>query len=73
MSWDGKGTLCWNCQKAVPNMDKTRGCSWSLHFIPVEGWDAERVDVCCPSRTQKYQESYIVKSCPEFLPDGRKE
>ena len=32
-------TLCWSCQRAVP--DPTIACSWSRRFKPVPGWDAE--------------------------------
>ena len=34
------------------------GCSWSSEYIPVEGWKA------------KTTTSYLVLSCPEFLPEG---
>lgn len=63
-------TLCWDCQNACG------GCSWSKAFKPVNGWTAERKDVKVNhtyrgrSWTQT-EESYIVKKCPEFLPDKR--
>jgi hypothetical protein len=44
----------------------------------VEGWTAERNDVWCPHADgkgndfSKFEESYIVIECPEFIPDGRK-
>ena len=67
-----KDTLCWHCANAVPNREKTRGCSWSRKFIPVEGWTAARTDIYCQNRRGRpYAESYIVKSCPEFVSDGR--
>ena len=35
------------------------GCSWSSEYIPVEGWKAKKTPT-----------SYLVLSCPEFLPEG---
>ena len=35
------------------------GCSWSSEYIPVEGWKAKTTTA-----------SYLVLSCPEFLPEG---
>ncbi len=58
-------TICWDCENAVPNK-KGRGCSWSMSFEPVEGWDAERSDLNMQNRKQGDIESYIVKSCPLF-------
>ena len=54
-------TLCWDCANAVP--DGVRGCSWSLRFKPVKGWEAE---------TDKVHESatYTVLSCPMFERDS---
>lgn len=65
-----KDTLCWECKNSVPNVEKLRGCSWSMFFIPVKGWEAE-------PRILKhgYDEnnllipparSYHVISCPYF-------
>jgi hypothetical protein len=58
------GTLCWHCKNAVPNRYGTRGCSWSIHKVPVKGWDAE------PTTLRFYEghtiKSYKVKSCPNF-------
>ena len=63
-------SLCWECRNAVPNIEKLQGCSWSIFFIPVKGWDADptivknglREDgvVIPPAR------SYYVKDCPYF-------
>ena len=67
-----KDTLCWRCANAHPNLEKTRGCSWSRKLIPVEGWKAEKTTVYCQRREgRKLDESYIVRSCPEFISDGR--
>lgn len=51
----GKVTLCWVCQNCFG------GCSWSSEYIPVEGWKTKPRDGT---------ESYLVLSCPEFLPEG---
>ena len=50
-----KVTLCWVCQNCFG------GCSWSSEYIPVEGWKA---------KTTTTTTSYLVLSCPEFLPEG---
>ena len=78
--WERKSTICWHCLNAVPNSQKTRGCSWSRHFIPVEGWEAEKTNIFCQRWNGKLKThedsgtcSYIVRSCPEFIPDGRKD
>lgn len=69
-----KDTLCWHCANAVPNREKTRGCSWSRKFIPVEGWTAEETSIYCQRREgRKHDVSYIVRSCPEFISDGRED
>lgn len=57
-------SICWDCENAVPNK-KDRGCSWSIKFEPVEGWDAERSDLNMQHRKDNV-ESYIVKRCPLF-------
>ena len=41
--------LCWSCRRVV------NGCSWSLDFIPVDGWDAE------PDRN-----TFKIRNCPLF-------
>lgn len=65
-------TLCWECRNAVP--DGKRGCNWSRHLDPVEGWDAVetsviRIDGGHPKRIM----SALVLGCPEFVPDKEKE
>lgn len=45
-------SLCWHCRNALG------GCSWSMRFEPVEGWDAKH--------TKRYN-SYKVYSCPQFV------
>ena len=73
-NWNNyKDTLCWHCANAVPNRAGTRGCSWSKKFIPVEGWEALKTNVFASNGKNKTRvtQSYIVKSCPEVIPDGR--
>lgn len=63
-------TLCWRCQKA------TGHCSWSeidttdadrpVKFKPVLGWDAIKTQLECGRRNTS---SYLILSCPEFVPD----
>ena len=55
-------TLCWKCQNA------TGGCSWSSDFTPVEGWNAMPTRIR-QSKGYKDTDSYIVKKCPQFVPD----
>lgn len=73
MSYASNATLCWRCANAVPNRAGTRGCSWSKKFIPVEGWDAEEVKIQTHNRANGSNnvQSFIVRKCPEFIPDGR--
>lgn len=54
-----KSTLCWKCRNAVPSGDGKYGCSWSLSFIPVEGWYA----------IPRPRDSFCVISCPNFISD----
>ncbi len=57
-----KDSLCWHCEKACG------GCSWSIKLIPVEGWNAKRV------QNKDFNDtgivSYTVIECPEFV-EGR--
>lgn len=57
-------TLCFNCKTPSPI------CPWKHNFTPVEGWDAEEVELkISPFKKDK---SYIVKSCPLFDENIRK-
>lgn len=57
-------TLCWQCANACG------GCAWSMKKArPVKGWTADKTK--CGMKNGKPIESYIVRKCPEFLPDGR--
>lgn len=56
------GTLCWQCRKA------TGGCTWADELKPVEDWEAEATVIKGDGYTEN---SYHVKSCPEFEPDKR--
>lgn len=63
-------SLCWECKNAVPNFDKLQGCSWSIFFVPVKGWDA--IPTIVNNGYDKYHvlmpptRSYHVNSCPYF-------
>lgn len=63
-------TICWDCRNAVP--DDKYGCSWSMDFIPVEGWKAEQTTIMGYSygKKKKYNTSYSVKKCPLFIRDA---
>lgn len=57
-----KETICWKCANACG------GCSWSQKRAkPVDGWEAIRRDL------YRGIESYIVLSCPKFVPDRQDE
>ena len=58
-------TICWTCQNAV------LGCSWSKHFIPVEGWDATPTMLYAKDKAHGGVRSYEVHRCPQYVPDGR--
>jgi hypothetical protein len=57
-------TLCWKCQNA------TGGCSWSQELKPVEGWVAKKTKIRL-QRGANDIDSFIVRKCPEFIPDER--
>lgn len=57
---NSKETLCWDCLNSVPN--KERGCSWSERLEAVDGWQV---------KYSKSADSYIVKSCPNFILDPK--
>lgn len=61
---------CWSCAKACG------GCAWSAKFEPVPGWDAKESTIKYNDGTPKTPKirnvrSYIIKSCPEYEPDGK--
>lgn len=67
-------TLCWSCKNAVPNLEQTRGCSWSREFVPVKGWDAIETTVGVTrfadgSRYYTREPNYLIIKCPEFVLD----
>lgn len=71
-------TLCWRCRRATnaPGM----GCSWSRHADPepVEGWEARETTLKSSDyyRGKNYTtiiQSYVIRACPLFLPDGKSE
>ena len=61
-----KATLCWRCRHAVPSA--STGCSWSRHFVPVEGWTATKHQ---QKQSGSVYETYCVISCPLFQKGGR--
>ena len=54
---DDNNTLCLSCQN--------NSCSWSKAFKPVEGWEAIPTKIM--RKGQIDAESYLVKTCPEFI------
>lgn len=70
-------TLCWRCRRATnaPGM----GCSWSrcADPEPVEGWEARETSLkdshCYRGNNRLTIRSYIVRTCPLFLPDRKSE
>lgn len=64
------GTLCFFCQNAVPT--STKGCSWSRHSEPVNGWEATPTTFFVgDSKYPKTQHTFCVKRCPSFIPDEK--
>jgi hypothetical protein len=63
-----RSTLCWKCQRAVGlNM-----CEWADRFEPVEGWDAEETSIQLHANgIVETTQSFMVRSCPKFIPDKR--
>lgn len=66
----GEDTICWECRNAVPNLEKLCGCSWSIFFVPVDGWEAEPTIINHGYRDDGTlippARSYNVKKCPYF-------
>lgn len=60
-------TLCWSCANAVPDKYGKRGCSWSRSFEPVKGWDAQETRLYGGDGSKRFQKSYCVRQCPEFV------
>lgn len=67
-----KTTLCVMCQNAVPNTFTGKGCSWSRHLEPVEGWTAKPTLLRAHNRAAPEIGSYQVLACPEYIPDKEK-
>lgn len=53
-------TMCWECNNAVPNRERTVGCEWSVRKKPVPNWVAEKSTI--------YPNGYCVLRCPKFTP-----
>ncbi len=60
-------TLCWSCANAVPDKQGKRGCAWSRHFKPVDGWDAEETQLYNNENGKYAVQSFCVHKCPEFV------
>lgn len=60
-------TLCWSCANAVPDKYGKRGCAWSRRFEPVKGWDAQETRLYAGDGSKRFQKSYCVRQCPEFV------
>lgn len=60
-------SLCWSCANAVPDKCGKRGCAWSRHFKPVEGWDAQETRMYSGKEGKYSVQSYCVRQCPEFV------
>lgn len=60
-----KGTkidsICFDCRNGAC------GCSWSMWFQPVKGWEA------IPHLRDNGYMTYTVLKCPQFIPDRRNE
>lgn len=61
-------TICWYCENAVPQIkdgEYIRGCSWSIGFVPVPGWEASTFRRACKGKVEK--ETYCVEKCPKYV------
>jgi hypothetical protein len=57
-------SLCWLCKRAYGL------CSWSRHFEPVKGWEAEPTVIKGDKKGRNPDiHSYEVKKCPLFIQD----
>lgn len=63
-------SLCNFCQRSYK---AGLMCSWAIDFTPVKGWEAIYNPINYPlwGGQAKWQDSYFVKTCPEFLPDRK--
>lgn len=63
----GQESICWHCRHAVPSKDK--GCEWSKHRRPVEGWVSKDTMRTRQQTIKKYSKQYTahkVQACPKF-------
>lgn len=65
MGFNYPATLCWDCDNACG------GCPWADKFQPVDGWtaDYQPVKAINGKKETLLLDSYMVKSCPLFVPD----
>ena len=67
-------SICWTCRRAAGG---DMACSWSAlkldgepKFKPVEGWNAKPTVIKTQKETTQPEiSSYIVISCPKYIPD----
>ena len=65
-------TICFNCENAVPNPTTGKGCNWSRHFKPVDGWTADKTVIINREKSEGKTyttDSYAVYECPLFVSD----
>lgn len=61
------GSLCMFCRNSVPNPRVRKGCSWSVDFVPVSGWEAVATTIHISAN--KKAKGYCVTKCPQFVGD----
>lgn len=49
--------LCWSCKKAGGL------CPWSNKYKPVDGWDAQEVDLY---NGRTFEKNWLISGCPEY-------
>ena len=60
----GRFNICCACKKGANS-----GCPWSRGFIPVGGWDAEKVSLNWGEN--RFAETYKIHGCPLYDEDNR--
>lgn len=66
-----QSSLCWYCSNVYG------GCSWSIKYEPIDGWEAIRNDLHVHTTIDgnmtepRTVESYAVLECPQFIIDDR--
>ena len=48
-------------------------CEWADRFEPVEGWDAGETSIQLHANgIIETTQSFVVRSCPKFIPDKKR-